>query len=78
MEMQFCLSCAIPLSPDHQGKNPQFCTHCTDENGELRSREHILEGIVQFLKMLQPQIDNSTAFKRAEYYLKAMPAWADQ
>lgn len=75
--MHFCLSCAIPLSPEQQGKNPQYCKHCADEDGNLQPREYVQKGIAEFLKMLQP-LDDSTAIKRADYYLKAMPAWAEK
>lgn len=78
MNTKFCQSCAMPLNDENAGKNPNFCKFCTDEAGNLRSREQVQQGISQFLKMLQPEIDDSTALNRASYYLKAMPAWADQ
>ncbi len=77
MNANFCLSCSMPINDESAGKNPNFCKHCTDESGNLHSREHVQQGIAQFLKMLQPQIDDATALKRADHYLKAMPAWAD-
>lgn len=78
MDMKFCLSCSMPLNNESAGKNPKYCKHCTDQSGNLHSREHVQQGISQFLKMLQPDIDEATALERARHYLKAMPAWADQ
>lgn len=75
--MQFCLSCSMPLNNEIVSKNPNYCKHCADEAGNLHTREHVMQGIAQFLKMLQPDIDDSTALKRADYYLMAMPAWAE-
>lgn len=77
MNTNFCHSCSMPLTSESFGKNPKFCKYCTDESGNLHSREHVQNGVAQFLKMLQPELDNPTALKRADYYLKAMPAWAE-
>jgi hypothetical protein len=35
-------------------------------------------GITQFFLMVEPGIAQSIAEKRAEYYMKAMPAWAEE
>ena len=76
MDMQFCRSCAMPLTPENAGLNAQYCKHCTDSTGNLHPREYVQNGLAQFLTMLEPTIDDATAQKRAAYYMKAMPAWA--
>jgi hypothetical protein len=76
MEMRFCLSCAIPLTPESVSVNDTFCNNCTDETGTLHPREHVRGGIAQWLGMIQPGLSEEKALERAEHYLKAMPAWA--
>jgi len=75
--VSYCMSCGVPLSmPDMKGKAEQFCKHCGDDGGDLRPREEILGGIAMWLKSWQPGITDAEARKRAEHYMKAMPAWA--
>lgn len=74
---KFCLSCAVPLSmPDMKGPAEDYCKHCTDAQGNLKSREEVKKGFAEWLKTWQPGIDDQTALKRAEHYMLAMPAWA--
>lgn len=75
---QFCHSCGMMLSlPGAQGPAKNFCTYCTDEKGQLKPKAEIKAGISEWLKSLQPDISAEKALMRAEYYLKAMPAWAE-
>jgi hypothetical protein len=75
---KFCFSCAAPLaSPDFKGVAENYCKYCADESGNLRSREEIFDGIVQWLKSWQPDLDDEKALERATHYMKAMPAWAE-
>ena len=74
----FCHSCTAPLSmPDFKGPAENLCKHCTDEKGNLKPREEIQTGIAQWFKSWQPNLDEETAVKRAEFFMKAMPSWAD-
>ena len=76
--MRFCHSCAAPLdNPEFRGAAEDYCKYCTDEEGRLKSRDQIKEGVIQWLKAWQPRLDDETARKRAEHYMKSMPAWAD-
>ena len=76
--MKFCHSCAAPLdNPEFKGAAENYCKYCTDEAGSLKDKEQIKEGIVQWFKGWQPDLDDETAHKRAESYMKSMPAWAD-
>lgn len=75
---KMCYSCGAPLSmPDFQGPAEDFCKHCTDESGTLKSREEVQQGIAFFLKSWQPEVDDATATVRAGHYMRAMPAWAE-
>lgn len=75
---EFCHSCAAPLSiPDFKGPAENYCKHCTDESGKLKSREEVQQGVAGWFMSWQPGIDPDTAARRAEIYLKSMPAWAD-
>lgn len=75
---KFCESCAAPLSaPDFKGPAEQYCKYCTDEKGNLQPREVILGGITQWLQSWQPGITEEQAKTRAESYMQAMPAWAN-
>ncbi|RLB01941.1 MAG: hypothetical protein DRG59_13370 [Deltaproteobacteria bacterium] len=77
MMAKFCLSCGAPLdNPDFKGPSDDYCKCCTDEKGNLKSREDVRHGIANWLKMWQ-DIDDETALRRADYYMKAMPAWAE-
>jgi len=67
----------MPLTNDVKSKNKQFCKYCADESGTVKSREEILGGIVNWLRMMQPELADDVATKRAVYYMKAMPQWAD-
>jgi hypothetical protein len=78
MEGQYCHSCGVPLDmPDMKGMAEEHCKHCTDDNGKLKSKEEVRQGIAWWLKSWQPGIDDATAMKRAEQYMKAMPEWAE-
>ena len=44
MFMNFCYSCAAPIDlPEFQGPAENYCIHCTDEQGTLKSHEEIKE-----------------------------------
>ncbi len=76
---KFCHSCAAPLNvADFKGPAEDFCKYCTDEAGNLKPKEEIKSGITHWMKSWQPGIDDETAANRAEYYMKSMPAWADE
>ncbi|UCF06522.1 MAG: hypothetical protein JSV33_05715 [bacterium] len=75
---KFCHSCAAPLNmPDFQGPAENYCKYCTDESGNLKPREEILNGVMAWLKSWSPDLDDERARTRAECYMKSMPAWAE-
>ena len=73
-----CHSCAMPLdSPEATGSSPIYCRHCSNEQGELKPREEVKQGLIWWLKSWQGDITEEQAQNRAENYMKAMPAWAE-
>lgn len=78
MENKFCHSCGAPLNtPGMKGKSDDYCAYCSDENGKLKSKDEVVSGIKDWFLSWQPNINEETAQKRAEAYLNAMPAWAE-
>ncbi len=74
----FCYSCSAPLSmPEYRGPAEHYCKHCTDENGNLKSKEMIQKGIAQWLQGWKPDLDEKKALERAQHFMKSMPAWAE-
>ena len=71
----FCFSCGMPLAKDN--KRGDYCIYCTDEQGNLLSRDHIQNGIAQWLSGFSPDNKKHDFMKRAELYMKSMPEWAD-
>ena len=75
--MSFCQSCTAPLdNPEFKGASDIYCKYCTDENGDLKSYEEIKKGITMSFLGWQ-DVSEEVASQRAEYFMKAMPAWAD-
>lgn len=75
---KFCYSCAAPLEmPDFKGPAENYCKYCTDDKGNLKSRDKVQHGVAQWLKSWQPGLDQDKALARAAHYMKAMPAWAE-
>ena len=76
---KFCHSCAAPLGiPDFKGPAENYCKYCTDDTGQLKSKETIQQGIAQWFKGWQPNLDEKIAIERAAFYMKSMPAWAEK
>jgi hypothetical protein len=73
---EFCESCAAPLA-EFKGASEQYCKHCTDPSGKLLPKESVQHGIAAWLKSWQPDLADDQALARANHYMKAMPAWAE-
>jgi len=68
----------MPLgSPEARGPSEIYCRYCSDETGNLKSREEIKRGIAMWLKSWQEGITEEQALERAEHFMRAMPAWAE-
>ena len=76
-KVKHCQSCAAPLTPEFKGASDAYCMFCADEKGTLKERDAVQKCIAEWFMMWQPNLDLATAMTRADYYMKAMPAWAD-
>ncbi len=76
MNTKFCFACGMPLDAKSQSVSGNYCGYCTTSEGKLKSREEVAQGIAQWMKMWQPNIDDAKALVRANSYMNAMPAWA--
>lgn len=75
---KFCQSCGVPLAmPEMQGPAENYCKYCSDEQGNLKSKDEVQWGISEWLKTWQPGLTPEKALSRAAHYMKAMPAWAE-
>ncbi|MBI1729767.1 hypothetical protein HYR53_04030 [Candidatus Acetothermia bacterium] len=76
---QFCHSCTMPLSDQTRGPNKAkpYCMHCTDTEGNLKSKQEVLAGISGWLMQWQGKITPAQARTRAANFMKAMPAWVE-
>jgi hypothetical protein len=66
----------MPLN--EQTENPQaanFCRHCTDEAGQLKPRADVQRGVASWMTEWQG-VSFDVAMKRADHFLRAMPAFA--
>ena len=78
MNQAFCQSCGMPLNGDTQhAVSKTFCQYCADEKGELKPREAAQAGIAEWLKSFALEKEGVDFMKRADHYLKSMPAWAE-
>ena len=65
-------------TPGFKGKSEIHCSHCTDEDGNFTAaRADVQKAIASWFRTWQPNLDEETAMKRADLYLRAMPEWAD-
>jgi hypothetical protein len=68
----------MPLgAPGAKGASDIYCKYCSDEAGNLKPREEIKQGIATWLESWQEGITEEQALKRAEHFMQAMPAWAE-
>jgi hypothetical protein len=75
---KYCHSCTMPLGmPDAKGPAENYCKYCTDEKGNLKPRAAVQQGIAGWFKSWQPGIDDKKAMKRADLFMKGLPAWAE-
>jgi len=78
-KMMWCHACGFNLDiPGFRGKSDIYCSHCTDKGGKLKvTRDEVQKAMANWFKSWQPNLDDATAMKRADHYLKAMPQWAE-
>lgn len=75
-----CESCGMPMTkPEEYGggrEDNKYCVYCTDDEGNLKSREDVREGMVQFF-MKSTGKSKEEAEKEVDERMKQMPAWKD-
>lgn len=73
---KFCHSCLAPLNEEkNTGVSDIYCCHCSDENGNLLSRKEVLLIIAEWFMHWQKGLTVSEACRRADLYMRSMPAW---
>ncbi|MGI9310406.1 MAG: zinc ribbon domain-containing protein [bacterium] len=78
MKMQHCHSCAVPLGmPGVAGPVENYCKHCVDDDGKVKSRDTVFGYMKMWMKMWQPPMSDAELERRARDYMKAMPHWAE-
>lgn len=75
----WCQSCTAPLdNPAFKGSSDVYCKYCIDEKGNLKPREVVKQGIIQWFRGWHPNVTDEQLSDRAEHFMKAMPAWVDK
>lgn len=76
-----CYSCGMPLQKPADfalgDTNQTYCSHCTDEKGNLKSFETVLNDTANYLVHSQG-LDKSAAHEVAKNMLAKQPAWKER
>ena len=72
--MSSCQSCSMPLADAQPGQ--MYCDYCTNDKGELKPFEEILEGTIQGYFMGMQKMPRDQAEVAAKEMLAKMPAWS--
>jgi hypothetical protein len=73
-----CHSCSASLHESHnRGVSDRYCRYCADERGQLRPREEVRQILTRWLCLWQGEMPPEEAARRADLYMKAMPAWSE-
>lgn len=54
-----------------------YCHHCAREDGTMKSRTEVLDGMTAFIVRTQG-IDSSAARQHAERMMGGLPAWSNR
>ncbi|MDP3954746.1 MAG: zinc ribbon domain-containing protein [bacterium] len=73
-----CQSCGMPMDQDvdHGGgrADNNYCKHCTDEAGNLKSRDEVREGMISFYTQSMGR-SREEAVREVDAHMAQMPAW---
>jgi hypothetical protein len=76
-----CVSCGMPMrtTEEHAAADPSkdFCHHCAEEDGQLKSYDEVLAGFTGFLQRTQG-LQEDAARKAATQMLSKQPAWSNR
>ena len=74
----YCISCGMPLIniEDHalEDVTKDYCVHCSNADGVLKSFEEAVESMSTFLKETK-NLNEKEAEKEAKRHLLQQPAW---
>ncbi|MBN1914557.1 MAG: hypothetical protein JW769_01550 [Parachlamydiales bacterium] len=77
-DFTYCISCGMPLREKKDypcgDESKNFCVHCGDEKGNLKSYDEVLKGMSGFFQKEQG-VDEHTAQSIAKTVMAKMPAW---
>jgi len=80
VNMKKCESCGMEMEAKEDfggGKEDnKYCVYCTDKEGNLKSREEVREGMINFY-MKSKGMEREAAEKFVDEYMKTMPAWKE-
>ena len=66
-----CGSCGMPI------ETGRYCTHCTDENGQLQSFDQRFERMTAWQARRNPGTPREEIERQTLDYMSTMPAWRD-
>jgi hypothetical protein len=66
-----CESCAMPI------ETGRYCTHCTDESGQLQSFDQRFERMTAWQARRDPDAPREEIERQTLDYMATMPAWRD-
>ncbi|MFX1416505.1 MAG: zinc ribbon domain-containing protein [Promethearchaeota archaeon] len=73
-----CESCGMTMTKAEEfgGHDPnnKHCVYCSDADGNLKPRNEVREGMIQFW-MARENIDRKTAEEKTDSYMSSQPAW---
>ena len=79
--MKKCLACGMPLiKPEdcaNHDLNADFCIHCVNEQGEVKSAEEIFQGGVEFF-IAATGVNRELAKKLTRRNMNSLPYWQNK
>ena len=66
-----CESCGMPI------ETGRYCTHCTDESGQLQSFDQRFERMTAWQARRDPDAPREEIERQTLEYMSTMPAWRD-
>jgi hypothetical protein len=72
-----CLSCSASLLDEgHRGASDRYCRVCSDDRGNLKPREDVLDILAEWFESWHGRLDHDEAIRQAGVFMDRMPAWS--
>ena len=71
MTTQACESCGMPI------ETGRYCSHCTDESGQLQSFDERFSRMVAWQARRNPAASREDLERQTLSYMATLPAWRD-